>query len=449
MTTTSVTLENVEPTKPSAPETYLQRWRTVPRELLFHAPTVIIVSVAFAVLTGLFSAGASLLAVFIGVFLLTVTLWVARLFGEVELTRLEWAGQPAITRPRWKQAGPGFWSKILTPLADPHGWVHLIHGMVVNFAVGLFTWWVVLTWAAGSLGGITHWFWSAFLPNSEFYLSQVIVSFLTGGAVTVEGRAAESIMHFIFGVILLVTLPFITRGLMRLHYLIARAMLGAWRSEELAEQVGELSSSRGAAVAAEGHSLRRLERDIHDGPQQRLVRLQMDLASAERELDRDPDAARARIAEATAQSKAALDELRALSRGFAPPILLDRGLIAALESLAVRNPVPVAVTSVTTGTPLPAEVERNAYFIVSELVTNATKHADATAIGVQLSVSGEAEEQWLELVVGDNGRGGAASVDGHGLAGLAERTHGLGGFLTIESPEGGPTTVSTKIPLTP
>lgn len=446
MSTPSATLEHVNITH--APETYRDRWRTVPRELLFHAPTVIIVSVAFAVLTGLFSAGASLLAIFVGIFLLTVTLWVARWFGEVELTRLEWAGQPPISRPRWKRSGPGFWSKVLSPLADPHGWVYLIHGTVVNFAVGLFTWCVMVTWVAGSLGGLSYWFWSAFLPQDDFYLSDVIISFFTGGTLTGGGRVGESIMHLVFGVIFAITLPYVARGLLRLHQAIARAMLGSWRSEELAEQVGELSASRGAAVAAEGHSLRRLERDIHDGPQQRLVRLQMDLASAERALDSDPNAARARIAEATEQSKAALDELRALSRGFAPPILLDRGLIAALESLAARNPIPVTITSVTTGTPLPPEVERNAYFIVSELVTNATKHSEATAVGVQLSVTGTAGSELLELTVGDNGRGGAVSVEGHGLAGLAERTHGLGGTLTIESPEGGPTTVTARLPLT-
>lgn len=432
---------------PSRPESYAQRWRAVPRELLFHAPTVIVVTIAFGLLTGLVSAGASLLTIFIGVFLLTLALWLARWFGEVELTRLEWAGQREITRPRWKRPGDGFWSTVLTPLSDPHGWVYLIHGMIVNFAVGLFTWSVVLTWVAGSLGGLTYWFWSAFLPEDDFYLSEVIVSFLTGGAVHVDGRAAESVMHLIFGAIFLVTVPFITRGMLRLHHLIARAMLGTWRSEELAEQVGELSASRGAAVAAEGHSLRRLERDIHDGPQQRLVRLQMDLASAERALDTDPDAARERLAEAAAQSREALEELRALSRGFAPPILLDRGLVAALESLALRSPVPVTVTSVTTGAPLPAEVERNAYFIVSELVTNASKHAEASAIGVQVSVTGEAGAQVLEVIVGDNGRGGARIVEGHGLAGLVERSHGLGGTLDIESAEGGPTTVTARIPL--
>lgn len=146
--------------------------------------------------------------------------------------------------------------------------------MLVNFAVGLVTWSLVLTWVAGSLGGLSYWFWSVFLPQDDFYLADVIVSFFTGGAVTGVGRAGESIMHLMFGVFFAVTLPFITRGLLRVHHWIAEGMLGAWRSDELAQQVDALAASRGAAVAAEGHSLRRLERDIHDGPQQRLVRLQ-------------------------------------------------------------------------------------------------------------------------------------------------------------------------------
>ncbi len=130
------------------------------------------------------------------------------------------------------------------------------------------------------------------------------------------------------GVIFAFTLPFITRGLTSLHNLVARGMLCAFRSEALKREVATLAESRSAAVSAEGTALRRLERDIHDGPQQRLVRMQMDLAAADRQLAQDPDAARTLIAEALQQSKDALDELRALSRGFAPPILLDRGLVA-------------------------------------------------------------------------------------------------------------------------
>ena len=131
----------------------------------------------------------------------------------------------------------------------------------------------------------------------------------------------DALLYLVVGVIFLATLPLVSRGLTMMHWLVARGVLGAWKSDALAKQVTSLESSRGAAISAEGHSLRRLERDIHDGPQQRLVRLQMDLAAAERQLDADPEKAKTLITEAMAQSKEALDELRALSRGFAPPIL--------------------------------------------------------------------------------------------------------------------------------
>jgi signal transduction histidine kinase len=227
-----------------------------------------------------------------------------------------------------------------------------------------------------------------------------------------------------------------------MHYGIARGMLSAFLSEELQQQVTGLASSRSAAVAAEGTALRRLERDIHDGPQQRLVRMQMDLAAADRKLDKDPKAARALLNEALQQSKDALDELRALSRGFAPPILMDRGLVAALESLAVRAAMPTTVVSeLPDGTELPAELERNAYFIAAEALTNAAKHADAKAATVTVSVNGG-----LQLVIQDDGKGGATTISGHGIAGLEERVHGLGGTLEVSSPEGGPTVVTAHLP---
>jgi signal transduction histidine kinase len=195
-------------------------------------------------------------------------------------------------------------------------------------------------------------------------------------------------------------------------------------------------------VAAEGTALRRLERDINDGPQQRLVRLQMDLAAADRQLDEDPAAARVLLEEALQQSKDALEELRALSRGFAPPILLDRGLVAALESLAVRAAVPTTVISeLPEGTELPPELERNAYFIAAEALTNAAKHADAKAATVTVSLN-----EGLQLVIADDGKGGATLVEGHGIAGLSERVHGLGGTLELTSPDGGPTTVTAHLP---
>jgi signal transduction histidine kinase len=190
--------------------------------------------------------------------------------------------------------------------------------------------------------------------------------------------------------------------------------------------------------------LRRLERDIHDGPQQRLVRLQMDLAAAERQLDSDPEKARGLLTEAMQQSKEALEELRALSRGFAPPILLDRGLIAALESAADRSPVPVKIVDELGSAQIPQEIERNAYFVVSEALANVAKHSGASETTVRVWTD---DSPSLMVAVFDNGSGGAVATAGHGLAGLEERLRGLGGTLDVQSPAGGPTSVVANLPL--
>jgi len=241
-----------------------------------------------------------------------------------------------------------------------------------------------------------------------------------------------------------VTLPLVTRGLTTIHWLVARGVLAAFKSDALLKEVADLTDSRGAAISAEGHSLRRLERDIHDGPQQRLVRLQMDLAAAERQLDTDPEKARGLIAEAMEQSKEALEELRALSRGFAPPILLDRGVVAALESAADRAAIPTRVMSeLPAEGVLPQEIERNAYFVASEALANAAKHSGATELDVMVSL----DDGWLVVAVTDNGVGGAVATPEHGIAGLEERLRGLGGTLEVVSPAGGPTVITARLPV--
>ena len=228
-------------------------------------------------------------------------------------------------------------------------------------------------------------------------------------------------------------------------------MLGAWPSEALQREVADLSASRGAAVAAEDQSLRRLERDIHDGPQQRLVRLQLDLASAERKFDADPEAARALLGQARSQAHDTLEELRALSRGLVPPILQDRGLVTGLESLAARSTVPVQLElHLDPALRLPSEIERNAYFVAAELLTNVAKHARATSIRLYAALRRVPDDDttWLDLWVIDDGVGGAALTDGHGLQGLDERLRGLRGVLSVSSPAGGPTAIGAQIPLT-
>ena len=288
--------------------------------------------------------------------------------------------------------------------------------------------------------------------SNDFWLHDVVIDFLfPGNTWNVDPLLGEAIFEFVVGLIFLATLPFVFRGLTLLHDVIARGTLGAWRSEALEREVAQLAASRGAAVQAEDASLRRLERDIHDGPQQRLVRLQMDLATIERKLERDPEQARELIGEARDQARETLDELRALSRGFAPPILQDRGLAVGLQSLATRSPVPVTVeVDLPSDASVPASIERNVYFVAAELLTNAAKHSEARGIRLVASTRDMGQAgNWLDLWVTDNGRGGATAQPGHGLAGLAERVQGLRGMFVIDSPVGGPTAIGAHIPYTP
>ena len=443
MTSATITPNTDQPTRLSG---YLELWRAVPRELGFHIVSLPVVLVGFVTTIGLFSAGVGTIATFfIGVILAIAALYVSRAFGTVELKRLEWAGRKPVRRPVWKQQTPGFWGWLRATLGNGHYWLYLLHTMIVNFVIAVLTWSIYIAWLATALGGISFGLWGHLLSREDrdFDLSLWILD-LTGQTAGAPGYyALDVVLNALIGLAFLVTLPFVSRGLIIVHELVARGMLASFASDALRQQVADVTASRGAAISAEGQSLRRLERDIHDGPQQRLVRLQMDLAAAERQLDADPEKARGLITEAMAQSKEALEELRSLSRGFAPPILLDRGLIAALESAADRSPVPVKVVD-EIGAALPQEIERNAYFVASEALANVAKHSGATEATVRVFTD---DEPSLTVAIFDDGRGGAVSTAGHGLAGLEERLHGLGGTLDVHSPAGGPTSVIARLPL--
>jgi signal transduction histidine kinase len=423
-------------------------WKRVPADLGFLLLGLPIASVGFSVTLFLFSASVGLIiTVFIGLALLVALLYTSRAFGNVELARLEWAGEPPIRRPEWRdpRASTGLWGRMKSVIGNGHYWLYFLHTVPINFIVSLVTWVLTITWVAVGLNGFTYWFWSRFLPQDEgnWTLGESVLWLF--GRDTTGVEVVDTVAYLLSGVIMIATLPFVTRGLVSLHRAIARALLGASRSDELRRQVIDLGESRDSVISAEGHSLRRLERDIHDGPQQRLVRVQMDLAAAERHLGTDPDASRQLIADAMGQSREALDELRALSRGFAPPILLDRGLAAALESVASRSPLAVSVTNTLADSELSQEVERNAYFVASELLTNAAKHSGASEANLQFGVRDGGRS--LDLVVSDNGLGGAVVTAGGGLAGLVERLRGIGGTLELRSPEGGPTVVTVQIPV--
>jgi signal transduction histidine kinase len=201
-----------------------------------------------------------------------------------------------------------------------------------------------------------------------------------------------------------------------------------------------LETSRAGAVDAQEAELRRIERDLHDGAQARLVALGMSLGMAEQKLETDPEGVRELLAQARHGAGEALEELRDLARGIHPPILTDRGLSAAIAALTVRNPLPVAVRIDVPERP-PAPVETAAYFVVSEALANVSKHARATRVDVRV----HSEDGRLVAVVADDGIGGADS-SGRGLTGLRQRVEALDGTLRVTSPVGGPTTVRAELP---
>ncbi|MGW8761073.1 sensor domain-containing protein [Streptomyces sp. NPDC055815] len=249
------------------------------------------------------------------------------------------------------------------------------------------------------------------------------------------------------GLALLLTLPLVTRACATAQAGLGQALLSD--ASALHRRISGLARERDtaraqtlAAVTAEAAALRRLERDIHDGPQQRLVRLAMELGRAVRHLDSRPETARAALADAIVQTREALEELRALSRGIAPPILVDRGLHEALTALAARSTVPAALDTAPLGHRPDPAVETAAYFVIAETLTNVAKHSHAHRCSIGLHHS----EGTLRVWVTDDGVGGAHPGKGYGLRGLDERLRAVGGRLHVDSPSGGPTTIAAELP---
>jgi signal transduction histidine kinase len=252
------------------------------------------------------------------------------------------------------------------------------------------------------------------------------------------------ILEFGFGIASIILLPlaiWVSPWLGWLHGELARALLGPNRTQSLENKTRQLQASRARGIDTAESERRRIERDLHDGAQQRLVSVALTLGRAKSKLDGDPDGARSLVNEAHADAKLAVSELRDLARGIYPAVLGDRGLDAALSAQAAKSPVPVTVEVAVDPRP-PAAVETAAYFIVGETLTNMAKYAEATQASVR--VSRVREKVIVEVT--DNGKGGAFIRPGGGLAGLADRAATLDGIITVESPQGGPTTVRAELP---
>ncbi|WP_083406370.1 sensor histidine kinase [Mycolicibacterium rutilum] len=390
------------------------------------------------VVTGV-SAGLGTLVVVIGVPILAGTLLVARFFADIERMRIAPVLRRPVTRPVYRTAGEnaGWWKRTILPLGQFQFWLDVLHA-VLYFPIAVTTFCIVVSWWAAAIGGTLTIAWDWAIPRGPENRSLAELVGLGDGAVARIG------LQTAIGVVCLITLPVVARGCAAFSAYFSRLLLTG--VAQMRETITVLTEQKAAAASAEATALRRLERDIHDGPQQRLIRLAMDLSRARRHVDRDPDALRGALDEALNQTQETLDELRALSRGIAPPVLTDRGLPSALAALAVRCTVPVElVVDPDLGSPegrLDAAVETAVYFAVAEALTNVAKHSDAANCWV--TVAHGPGRVRTEIV--DDGRGGAHVAKGHGLSGLADRARATGGRLTVSSPPGGPTTIGVEMP---
>ncbi len=330
------------------------------------------------------------------------------------------AADPALGRRRRATAvlgDEGFWRDLAWAWLEP-----LVGGLLVAVPLALLEY--------GAFGALAQPFLWRLIGDGNWYAFVPVRS-------TPTMLAAAAL-----GVVFTAAGPCLAPGVLGLHARWSRRLLSAPRSTELARRVEHLTGARAAALDFQAAELRRIERDLHDGAQARLVALGMALDSAARLLDSDPATARALLVDARESSGRALQELRELVHGIHPPVLADRGLGDAVRSLALDSFLDVHVETGLDGGRLPAPVESAAYFAVGELLANAAKHAGARTVRIRLEHPGTL----LRVTVTDDGRGGADPDGGTGLRGVQRRLGTFDGSLVLHSPQGGPTTVTMEIP---
>jgi signal transduction histidine kinase len=366
-----------------------------------------------------------------GVLLLAALVRGARVIGTVERARgrallgLDVPAPPAAERPE-----PGVTGWARTALTDRAGWRALLYALLAvpaGLAQGAVT---VVLWVE-TLGALTWPMWSLLRPDPGAP---------AGGLFGWSDRLSNPLIVPAVGLAGVLAAPWVVRGLANLDRWRMTALLGP---SQLDERVHRLERGRAQAAEHAADQLRRIERDLHDGVQARLVALAMELGQARDEIGRDgaPRPATVRVAAAHEHAKEALAELRDLARGIYPAVLTDLGLDGAVPMLTARCPIPTSADVELSRRPS-AAVEATAYLCVAELLTNAAKHSQAGSASVRI----RRHDDRLRVEVGDDGVGGATVIPGGGLAGLAARTESLDGRLLIASPDGGPTLITVELP---
>ena len=371
-------------------------------------------------------------------FLLGIPLLVGTLLLASQGARLERTlsrrllDQPIADRPR-RTYDWSAWRDWLKPLADLGSWREILYLMLL-FPFGLLLFLVAVIGWSIALWFVTAPIWYLAIPPEH------------RDGVVRDNNELDTRLEWIGivggGLLLLFLTPWILRGLLAVHKSIMRGLLGPTR-RELEKASERLAAQRDLAVSSASGDRRQIERDLHDGAQARLVSLAVDLGRARRRLEEGGSTEEAAdlVRVAHEDAKQALVEIRDLARGIHPAVLTDRGLDAALSALAARSPVPVSL-STEIGERPPEAVEAAAYFVVSEALANVAHHSGAERAAVSVVRAGGI----LVVEVRDDGKGGASPDGGSGLAGLEERVGALGGTLVVDSPPGGPTSITAVIP---
>ncbi|MEU6664686.1 sensor domain-containing protein [Streptomyces sp. NPDC046727] len=406
------------------------------REFAYVLLSLPVSVVLFSWTVTMVALGAGLLVTFLGIPVLAAALAGCRGFGMLERARARGLLRVDVAEPeplRMRKPGAAAWMGAL--LKSGASWRHVLYALV-QFPWAVFAFSVAVSfWTCGwALLTYPLWFWA--FPA---YAGQ--------GGLQLYGDAHHSVyldnpfeitVTALVGLVFTLATPWLVRALTTVDGLLVRGLLGP---SPLSARVVELESDRGAVVDTAAADLRRIERDLHDGAQARLVNLAMDLGLAKEKLREDPQTAARMVEEAHGEVKTALQELRDLARGIHPAVLTDRGLDAALSSVASRCTVPVTVEVDLPARPA-AAIEGIAYFTVSELLQNISKHSRSRTASVDVW---RAEDR-LMLQVVDDGVGGADVARGSGLAGLAARLDAVDGVLVVDSPAGGPTRVIAELP---
>jgi signal transduction histidine kinase len=406
-------------------------WRQALADTAYVLTGFALATAWWVLLVTLLSVGLGMAVTLVGLPILAATMVIWTLIAETERHRARLFLGLEVPRPYRPIEAGSLLARVFAPrvvwerVKDPAVWRDLAYLLLVFFPLAIATFCAAVSaWALG-LGLVAQPF-----------------TYWTGGGLELGGTTRidtlpEALGCLVLGVAVLAVLPWILGLLAGAHAFTVRALLGP-RSSERVEQ---LTRQRTDAVDAAVSERRRIERDLHDGAQQRLTALAMDLGRARAKLDSDPDAARGLVEQAHEDAKLALAELRNLARGIHPAILTDRGLDAALSALAARSPVPVEISVEIDERPS-AAIESTAYFVVAEALTNAAKHAAAKRLRVRVW----RHAATLIVEVSDDGLGGAHLEPGGGLEGLTTRVATVDGTLSISSPTGGPTVVRAELP---